>query len=390
MRSFLAIVKKEIIDNFRDRRSLFFSLLYGPVLMPLMMMGPMIVGAKKWAIDFEAPKEFHVIGIERAPQLVDFLYTQNLDAKEAPENFEEKLNEKSIQVVLEIPESFAEDFTSGKPASLLLYFNENNDDSEKLKRQVKTLLDQYSSKIRLMRLKVRGIDEEIFKPLHIDEKSVSDEGPKMRFVGHILPFLLLFSMMMGGFYLAVDSTAGERERLSLEPLLSLPLSRFTMVLGKWTAILCFVVIAGLLPLVTSYTVLQFMPLEMFGGMFDFSAATFFKAAVVVLPMTLFISSFLMLVASFAKNTKEAQTHLGVAMMIPMLPFFGLQFMDIPTDQLTLIIPMLSQFKIMELVVLGDAVPLLHIGLSALGCVIGMLVFLSLTLWLYSREKMLMS
>lgn len=389
MRQLWTIIKKEARDNIRDRRSLFFALLYGPVLMPLLMIGPMLYSVSKFSIDFEEPKEIMVAGLEHAPNLIGFLHQNNLDAVAAPGSYRDKIIAGDIGAVLEIPGQYEDQLRTANSADLIIHYSEQNGDSVKQKRQLETVLNQYSRQIRALRYQVRGIDERIFEPLNIRPFDHSDQRSEVDFIGYIIPFILIFSMMMGGFYLAVDTTAGERERQSLEPLMSLPISRSTLVLGKFLAVELFVLLSMTLPLITSYLLFDFMPVEEFEGAFEFGTSTFITAFWLSLPLTVLISGFLLSVASFARNTKEAQTHLSLGMMVPILPFFALQFLNVPTDALTMTVPLLSQFKLMELVVLGEALPGFFTLLSVAGSLVLALVFYLTTLWLFSRERILL-
>lgn len=390
MNRFWAIVRKEIRDNLRDKRSLFFALLYGPLLLPALLIGPMIYTVQQNTIDFEQPRTIAVVGAEHAPNLLAFLQTRNIDTRTAPENYRERIRNNELELVLEIPPAFAEAFVAGEPAPLGLHFYSGNDSSRNLHRRVKSALDSYHQRIRSLRFMARGVDENIFTPLHISERDLSQDRGSMELMGRILPFLLLFSMMMGGFYLAIDSTAGERERLSLEPLLGLPVRRVTLVLGKYTAILVFVLTSLVLPLVASFVLFGFINDEAFNNAFDFSARTFLIAGVVHLPIAFLMTAMLFTIAAVTRSTKEAQTHLGIAMLVPMLPFFALQFLNLPRDLNTMWVPILSQYQIMERVVVGDSLPLTFYALSAAGTLLLTVLLVIVSIRLYSKESLLQS
>lgn len=391
MNRFWSIVRKEIRDNLRDKRTLFFALLYGPLLMPALMIGPMIFAVQNNSIDFERPQTIAVHGAEHAPNLLAFLKTRNLDTQPAPENYRERIRDNELELVLEIPPAFAEAFVAGEPAPLVLHFHSGEDGSRNLHRRVKSALDSYHNRTRSLRFLARGVDESIFTPLSISERDLSRDGSSVEIMGLILPFMLLFSMMMGGFYLAVDSTAGERERLSLEPLLGLPVRRSTLVLGKCTAILLFVLTAMVLPLVTSFLMFGFIEDEAFKSAFDFSASTFLIAGAIHLPIALLITALLFTIAALTRSTKEAQTHLGIAMLVPIMPFFALQYLNLPPGGLqTMWVPMLSQYQIMERVVAGDSLPTEFYAISAAGALLLTVALLILSIRLYSKERLLQS
>lgn len=387
-RALWVIVAKEVLDNLRDKRSLFFALVYGPVLMPLLMVGPLLININKHDLSMDKPKALAVLGLDSAPNLVDFLARHKLQAKAAPEQYLRAIEQGRLDLVLQIPDNFGEQMQAGQPAGLIIHYDSARDASSQSRRQLESALEGYGRQLRQLRYLARGMDPALFEPLAIRSQDLSQRPEQLKFVAHLIPFLLLFSMMMGGFYLAVDTTAGERDRQSLEPLFSLPLSRGTLVLGKYLALLCFVLLALVLPLVSSFALFSFVPAEAFGHSLNLGWSSFWLALMANLPLAFMLSAFLLAIAAFARDTKEAQTHLGLAMLFPMLPFFALQFMSVPRDATTMLIPVLGQFQIMELAVVGNPVPGHYLLNAALGALALTLVFWSAALNLYKRESLL--
>lgn len=388
MRAFWIIVFKEIRDNLRDRRSMFFTLLYGPLLLPALMIGPLVFNVNKHTVNFEQPMSVAVAGSERAPNLMRFLSEHNIDVVEAEENFLTLLREGERTLALEVRSHYGESFQSGEPAPLVLHYNGSEDGADRERRRLRGILDQYNEQMRRLRFLARGMDPQVFQPLQISEHDLSMEMGGEVMVGLMIPFLLLFSMMMGGFYLAVDSTAGERERLSLEPLLVLPVSRVALVLGKFVAVLSFVLVSLLAPLLTAFFLFNLLDDSGFASQYDFSSMTFVTAGVLHLPVAFFLTAFLVMIAAFARSTKEAQTQLGMAMMVPMIPFFVLQFMDVPKDSLTTAIPLLGQYQLMGSIVQGQDLLWSEVGLSMLSTTAVAALFLLLTIHRYRQESIL--
>jgi len=234
----------------------------------------------------------------------------------------------------------------------------------------------------------RGIDPSIFNSIDVTLEDVSSNGFRGQLLASMLPFLLIVSMVMGGFYLAIDTTAGERERQSLEPLLSLPVARSSLVLGKYLAVLAFVLLSSILTAISVFLVFRIFATELAGGELSFDGATILKAWLLASPLTFFISSVLMIVAAATRSSKEAQTYLGLLMAFPMAPFFILQFINIQAANRTMMLPMLSQYQLLESVVLQDVISLNHIVLSVGGTLLGSLILLIGCWRLYCREKMI--
>lgn len=387
MNVFIVMIK-EIIDNLRDRQTVFYALLFGPVLLPLLLGGSMVASFKQLSIDFDKITELSVVNADAAPRLMDFLYSNNVDVVNAADDVEKSVRYGDQLIVLEIGDEFGSSLRAGKPALLTLHVNSADKDSSKAARRIKALLSVYEQTINGLRLQHRGIDPATFDSLNIVEHDVSSDGANGQLLASILPFLLIMSMVMGGFYLAIDTTAGERERQSLEPLLSLPLSRSTLVFGKYGATLCFVTLSGVLTALSIYTLFKLFPVELMGGQLRFDGGTLTRAFLLASPLLPFISALLISVSAVTRSTKEAQTYLGLLMVIPMAPFFLLQFLTVRSTISTMPIPMLSQYQLLESAVLGDNIPWSHIALSASGTLVASALLLLLASKLYQRERLL--
>lgn len=385
---FLIVTAKEIVDNFRDRQTLFYALLFGPVLLPLLLGGSLIASFKQFSIDFDQVSELAVAHSERAPNLVRFLYQNNIDVIDAPDDIELSVQNSDELIVLEIDENYSTALREGRAAPLTLYVNDANKDSAKAARRISTLLDVYKRTLDSLRMQHRGIDPAVFNSLDVVENDVSVDGANGQLLASLLPFLYIMSMIMGGFYLAIDTTAGERERFSLEPLLSLPLSRWDVVLGKFVATLCFVSLSALLTVISIYLLFRLFPVELMRGQVRFDGPTIFRAFLLASPLLPFISALLMTIAAFTRSVKQAQTYLGLLMVIPMAPFFLLQFFTLRATVGSMALPMLSQYQLLESAVLGNEIPALHIALSVTGTLGGSLILLWIAGRLYSQERII--
>lgn len=386
---FLVVMVKEILDNLRDKQTVFYALLFGPILMPLILGGSIIVSLKQLSIDFDQVTPLAVANAELAPNLMEFLYSNNIDVEAAPDDPEQAVRTGDVPLVLKIMPTFNDALRAGKPAPLIIFVNDGDKESSKQARKVTALLQGYERTINALRLQHRGIDPNIFNSLDISREDVSRDGAGGQLLASLLPFLLIISMVMGGFYLAIDTTAGERERQSLEPLLSLPLKRRELVLGKFGATVCFVALSGILTSISVFVLFQFFPTDIMGGGLHFDALTIIKAFLVASPLIAFISAVLITVSAFTRSSKEAQTYLGVLMVIPMAPFFILQFVNIRSELHSMPIPMMSQYQLLERIVLGDTTPALYVLLSVAGTLLSAALMLFLAIRLYSRDRILM-
>lgn len=384
----LVMLWKEIIDNLRDRQTVFYALLFGPVLLPLLIGGSIVASLKQATVSFDEPSPLAVSQSERAPNLMRFLHSNNMDIEPAPADIEASVRRGDVPIVLEIPRDYATALRNGQPAPLVIHVNDGDKHSAKEARKVNSLLNAYAQTINALRMQHRGIDPTVFNSINVSLQDVSSNGFRGQVLASILPFLLIVAMVMGGFYLAIDTTAGERERQSLEPLLSLPMPRYKLVLGKYLAVLVFVCLSSILTAISLFLVFRFLSPEAAGGILSFDANTIFKAWLLASPLIFFISAVLMTVAASTRSTKEAQTYLGLLMVFPMAPFFILQFVNLKSANLTMALPMLGQYQLLERVVLKDSISTTHILLSVSGTLIATALLYLLAVRLYSREKVI--
>ncbi|TVZ40129.1 sodium transport system permease protein [Alteromonadaceae bacterium 2753L.S.0a.02] len=388
MRQLWVVTLKEIKDNLRDRRAFFFALIYGPVLMPLMLVGPMVLGAKKSFINYDVTTPLYVVGADYAPNLVQHLKKHNLKAIPAPENFKAKIQDDEIDVVLEITPEYGERLREGKRSPLVLYVNHSSKDSQKAATQVRSIINSYSYQMGYWRLQARGIDAELNSAINLIEQDLSSEGLSGMVFGFIMYFLMLFTMMTGGFYLAVDITAGERERNSLEPLLSLPMSRNLLVLGKYFAVLSFVLASGTMSAVSLYLIFKFLPFEELTLVINVNGITLLKAYLIAFPCAFLVASLLIATSAFTRSAKEAQTYIGILYVLPMVPMLIGQFADVKATGATLFIPLFSQYTLIDKVVKGESFVMQDILSSTGGALLLALILLGIAFQLYNRERIL--
>lgn len=388
MSGILTMMWKEIRDNLRDKRSLFFAFIYGPLLMPCLMLGPIIFQANKHMQNYDSGKELHVYAGERAPNLLAWLKSKNLDAKEVDEDFQEQIKKGDVKLVLEITENYGEKLLEGQPAKVILHFREEDHESRNFFWRVRGELDSYSRMLASQRMLVRGFDQNLLRPLDIAESDLSEDEAGATALANILMFLVVFSCMMGAFYLAIDINVGERERISLEPLLSLPLTRTQVVMGKYLTILLFTVVSFILPIISVAIWASFLPDKFFGNGDVPGLMTYLKITLLSFPICLLFASILMAAGTFSKSVKEAQTQMGIGMVIPMIPFFVVQFLDVNSDKVNQSIPILGQYLLADKIMMDASYPLLPMLPGAAICLLFAALFLGVSIQLYRKDGIL--
>lgn len=388
MAGIITIILKEIKDNLRDRRALFFALIYGPLVMPALMIGPLVFNVGKQVSSYDSGRTIHMVGMDSAPNFVNYLRSQNLDAQASRGDFQQQLLDGEIKIVLEVSQSYEEDLLAGQPARVILHYNKKDNESQSLFWQLRGAVDGYSRIIAAQRMTVRGFDQKILESIEIAENDVSKEEFGSGILANIIMFVVIFSAMMGAFYLAVDMVAGERERLSLEPLLSLPLTREQVAFAKFIVVLIFCLTATVLSIICVAVWASFLPDVFFGDSDIPGFLTYIKLLFLCLPISLLSASFLMAVASYAKSVKEAQTQMGLAMLFPMTPFFIVQFMNISSTGITTATPIMGQYLLAKSIMHDVSFGLMQtFPLFATTSLLAAL-FLGYALYQYRREELL--
>jgi sodium transport system permease protein len=391
MRTFLTVFFKELLDNVRDRRTLASALIMGPIFGPVMFAVVINMSIDRALDDAESVMELAVIGQEYAPNLMRFLESRNIDIVAGPEDADgaaEAVKSGLHDVVLVVPENFGEQLADTIPARVELYSDEANSQGEKEERRARGALRAYNQQLAGIRLSARGINPLLLRPINIDEVDVSTPSGRSAMLLGMMSYFFIFALLMGGMYLAIDTTAGERERGSLEPLLSLPVTRGQLILGKIMATCVFMAASLMLSLLSFYVVLEFMPLEQLGMTPNFGLPVVAAAFFLLLPFTLLGASLMTLVASFTKSYKEAQTWLSVVLIAPTLPILVVSILTLRPKLEFMFVPSLSQHLILVDMVKNEPLNGLHIAIS----VCSTLVFGAILTWicarLYQREGLL--
>ena len=254
--------------------------------------------------------------------------------------------------------------------------------------RARRLLEAYGGQLASLRLLVRGISPEVVHPVDVRTLDVATPAGRSLLILGMMTYFSFMSMLVGGFYLAIDTTAGERERGSLEPLLSLPVRRAELIVGKMLATSAFMSISLLLTLAAFGVVLQFIPLEALGMSANFGPRVVLAIFAVMLPFVPLGAGLMTAVASFTRSNREAQSWLSVVMLLPIVPImFAVVNGTKPTAAL-MTIPSLSQHLLATSLMRGDAIPPLHVVISAgTTLALGALLVL-IAIRLYQREAIL--
>jgi len=390
MNTSLVVFLKEVRENLRDKRTLISALLTGPLIGPLFFGMIINVTISRQLNQAEAPLTLPVIGASNAPNLIEALRQQGLDPQPPVADPIAAVRNRDVAAVLRIPAGFGESWDKGDPAQVEIYYDASRRDTQQPVGRLKDMLESYSRRSEALRLVARGLSPALARPVVVDERDQSTPRSRAGLLFSILPYFFVFTVFLGGMYLAIDLTAGERERQSLEPLFVNPVARWRILLGKIGAI-CVFSVSSLLICVTAFTVVgHFMPTEKLGMDFGLGPAFAFKVLVLMLPLVLLIAALQTLVSAFSKSYREAQTYLGILMLVPVLPSALLSVNPVKTATWMYAVPLLGQqVGITELLV-GGPVTAAQFAICLLcGFTVAALI-LVLTARVYGSERLAIS
>jgi sodium transport system permease protein len=382
---------KELLENLRDRRVILSAFFFGVLLAPVIFGLTTSLASKRVMENQDKPLRLTVSGFEHAPNLVHFLEENGTEIKARALTADEAMSavrSGDEDLVLLIDAEYAGKLRAGAPAPLDLVVDTSNNQTGASADRARRLLEGYGGQLAALRLLVRGVSPEVIRPVDVRTLDVATPAGRSLLILGMMTYFSFMSMLVGGFYLAIDTTAGERERGSLEPLLSLPVRRAELIVGKMLATSAFMSISLLLTLAAFGVVLQFIPLEALGMSANFGPRVVLAIFAVMLPFVPLGAGVMTAVASFTRSNREAQSWLSVVMLLPIAPImFAVVNGTKPTASL-MTIPSLSQHLLATSLMRGDAIPPLHALLSA-GTTLALgALFVWIAIRLYKREAIL--
>lgn len=382
----IAILRKELLDTLRDRRTgtvtLLSAILAGPIF--LLLIFNLMASQAEHAREMTLP----VIGAEYAPAVVAFLQRQQVSVTKAPADYDTQIRRGDLDVVLVIDASFGKDVEQGKPGTVQLVFDRSRDRARPSIDQAESLLRGYNRLWGDQRLMLRGVTTSVANPLLIETADLATPQQSGALVLFLVAYYGLFASVMGGMAVALDTTAGERERQSLEPLLMTPARPAEIVIGKWLAVCAFDALVVTLTLTGFYLTLAFAPLPPVGVPFLFGAREFGRFLLVLVPMMLMLPAILLYVGSRARAYKEAQANVSVLLfVVSLIPLVQL-FMQRKEPGWLMLVPVSAQYSLLNTSLRGEAPALAPLALSWLAPAALIVIALVAVARRLSRESIL--
>ncbi|MCP5286531.1 MAG: ABC transporter permease [Burkholderiaceae bacterium] len=354
MRDAWTVFRKELLDALRDRRTLLMVLLssvaMGPVV--LVLLSTLVSGIEQRA---EA-REVMVSGREHGPTLMNYLQRQTYTIKDAPADWERLLQDSKLgDPVLVIPTDFESALASGTPPVVEVVGSSGNQRAGSSMRRMMTLLQGYNREQATLRLAVRGVAPSAQEAMQVEERDLANAGARAAQLGTLVPFFVLMAVLYGALNAALDTTAGERERGSLEPLLMNPSARGALVAGKWGAVAAVAMLIAVLSCFSFLPGQWLLKSETLAALFRFGAPEAWRFVLLLLPLAGALSALLMAVAIRCKTFKEAQANATmVLLVVSMLPL-ATMFNQDGEQPWHLAVPALAQITLMGRVLRGEVV-----------------------------------
>jgi sodium transport system permease protein len=339
LRSAGAVFRKELRDAVRDRRSLVSGLLYafwGPLVMALALVA---VGRDR---DFERRLTVALEGRDRAPSLAAFLEERGVALVEPPAALLTSVRERNLPVAIALDADYETRFAQARPARVYLLYEGSSSVSGRDAKRVRELLEEYGRSVGAARLVFRGVAPDIASPLEIVERDLSTALGRAATALATLPLFLLLAAFIGGMNLACDTTAGERERGSLESLLHSPVPRLSLAMGKWGAAFVLSASCVALTILCSSLLLQHPRVQQIDLSIGLRAVDSAAVLVTLLPVAMLAPAIQLWMALYAGSFKEAQTQLSLLLFAPMLPGFLLAFGSIHETGWIRLVPVVGQ------------------------------------------------
>ena len=364
---------KELRDALRDRRTaimvLVASVLTGPVT--LVLVAQFVSGLEEKA----SVLKVRISGQEYAPSLVNFLQRNDVEIERAPEDYEAKIKEGRLDAVIVVPKDFDERYLDGDEAKVEIVYDDSRTESSPAIRQAERLLRAFNHETGTLRMIARGVSPELIEPVKVQHVNTATPRQKGAFLLFLIPMFALLSPLLGGMTIAIDSTAGERERGSLEPLLANPVPLWQVVAGKWLAAWTFASGVATLTLGGFVAAASLYQNQRLAALLTFGLPEFARFVAMVVPFAAMTSALQMLICTYGRSYREAQTYVSyLATAVSFVPVIVL-FSGLKDALWQMVVPVLGQQVVLSRIVRGDnlgwqdwALPSFVAAVVAIACV----------------------
>jgi len=341
------IFKKEMLDMLRDRRTVITMIVMPILLMPIIISLSSYIASdrikKAQAKDIKiaiSANENGVDLVKRFKRQKDVQIIEGVNKKD----FEELIRNDSLDLAIDISEDFDSRIENGKTAEVQVFFD-STDEGLFMKR-LKNTIDNYKEFIVKSRLVLLGEEMNLIKPIKTSEQDVYTQTESLgKRIGGFLPYIFVIFCLMGAMYPAIDLFTGEKERGTMETILSVPASRLQILLGKMLVVVLSGVISGVLMIIGLYLALKLNP-DVPGWVITManellSSQSLGLIILMLIPLTTFFAGILIPTSIYAKSFKEAQSLIQPLIIVVTIPLVIAMMPGFKLDAFTALIPILN-------------------------------------------------
>ncbi len=342
------VFRKELVDALRDRRTLL------TVLLSAVAVGPLVLVLLSWLVsDLEAradAREVWAVGLEHAPTLRNFVERQTWTLRDPGPDHERDLRERRLgDAVLVVPPDFEDELARGRAPVVEIVTNGGDTRAQAGAARLARLLAAFNQEQATLRLAVRGVSPAVLEAVRAEERDIADAAGRGAQLAAMVPLFVLMAVLYG----ALDTTAGERERGSLEPLLVNPVPIGALVLGKWGAVAAVGIGVAVLSAFSFLPGQWLLRSETLASLLRYGPAEALWFVALLVPLAGAAAALLMAVAIRSRSVKEAQASATLVVfavsLLPLATLFGTRG-DQPWH---LWVPGLAQSALMMRVLRGE-------------------------------------
>jgi sodium transport system permease protein len=288
---------------------------------------------------------------------VNFFRRSDVEIEDAPADYEAKIKEGRLDAVIVVPDDFEERYLSGDGAKVDIVYDDSRTDSGPAIRQAERLLRAFNKEAGMLRMIARGVSPDLTEPVKVGHVNTATPRQKGAFLLFLIPMFAILSPLLGGMTLAIDSTAGERERGSLEPLLANPVPVGQVVLGKWLAAWTFATLVATFTLGGFVIAASFYAQKRLAALMAFGTPEFIQFVAMVIPFAAMTAAIQMVICTYGRTYREAQTYVSyLATVVSFVPLI-VMFSGLKDAFWQLVVPVLGQQVVLGRVVRGDMLTL---------------------------------
>jgi sodium transport system permease protein len=393
LQNILVVFRKEILDLIRDRRTIFATLVFPLILFPLLTAGFASISEKLIEKTKGEPQRIMLLREDQAPELSARLRSDEQFQVVPPDmNFRQQINEKKLRAAVEFPLGFEKQVRQGgQPPEIKIYYYQAEIRSENAADRIQSIAREYLQTIVKDRLTSRGFSPALLEPVQTKQENVAppEQIAGLR-LGRLLPYFIIVLCASGALHPAIDLTAGEKERGTMETLLASAARRSELVAGKFLVVVSLSLLNTILALTSfAFSVVYFQHAGQTSGEQSFTVSwpAAALAFLLVLPVAILLSGALLALALMAKNYKEAQSYTGYVMIAVILPAIGSMIPGVEINSVTAWVPILNVSLIAQEIFTGSF-PWLFIGLVFVSSCLYAALALGLAAWQFNREEVL--